>query len=82
MKILITSILTIFISINLVSLNEDIKEIDLPELGDRVSGAVSSDEEKALIDDKVKKALEKAMNSIEKHLENNEKHGNVWDEKH
>ena len=48
MKILITSILTIFISINLVSLNEDIKEIDLPELGDRVSGAVSSDEEKAI----------------------------------
>ncbi len=48
MKILITSILTIFISINLVSLNEDIKEIDLPELGDRVSGAVSSDEERAI----------------------------------
>ena len=47
MKILITSILTIFISINLVSFNEDIKEINLPELGDRVSGAVSSDEEKA-----------------------------------
>ena len=48
MKILITSILTIFISINLVSFNEDIGEIDLPELGDRVSGAVSSDEEKAI----------------------------------
>ncbi len=48
MKILITSILSIFISINLVSFNEDIKEIDLPELGDRVSGAVSSDEEKAI----------------------------------
>ena len=48
MKILITSILTIFISINLVSFNEDIKEIDLPKLGDRVSGAVSSDEEKAI----------------------------------
>ena len=48
MKILITSILTIFISINLVSFDEDIKEIDLPELGDRVSGAVSSDEEKAI----------------------------------
>ena len=48
MKILITSILTIFISINLVSFNEDIKEIDLPELGDRVSGAVSSDEERAI----------------------------------
>jgi predicted Zn-dependent protease len=48
MKILITSILTIFISINLVAFNEDIKEIDLPELGDRVSGAVSSDEEKAI----------------------------------
>ena len=48
MKILITSILTIFISINLVSFNENIKEIDLPELGDRVSGAVSSDEEKAI----------------------------------
>ena len=48
MKILITSILTIFISINVVSFNEDIKEIDLPELGDRVSGAVSSDEEKAI----------------------------------
>ena len=48
MKILIASILTIFISINLVSFNEDIKEIDLPELGDRVSGAVSSDEEKAI----------------------------------
>ena len=48
MKILITSILTIFISINLVSFNEDIKEIDLPELGDRVSGAVSSDEEQAI----------------------------------
>ena len=48
MKILITSILTIFISINLVSSNEDIKEINLPELGDRVSGAVSSDEEKAI----------------------------------
>ena len=48
MKILITCILTIFISINLVSFNEDIKEIDLPELGDRVSGAVSSDEEKAI----------------------------------
>ena len=48
MKILITSILTIFISIKLVSFNEDIKEIDLPELGDRVSGAVSSDEERAI----------------------------------
>ena len=48
MKIFITSILTIFISINLVSFNEDIGEIDLPELGDRVSGAVSSDEEKAI----------------------------------
>ena len=48
MKIFITSILTIFISINLVSFNEDIKEINLPELGDRVSGAVSSDEEKAI----------------------------------
>ena len=48
MKILITSILTIFISINLFSFDEDIKEIDLPELGDRVSGAVSSDEEKAI----------------------------------
>ena len=48
MKILITSILTIFISINLASFDEDIKEIDLPELGDRVSGAVSSDEEKAI----------------------------------
>ena len=48
MKILITSILTLFISINLVSFDEDIKEIDLPELGDRVSGAVSSDEEKAI----------------------------------
>jgi predicted Zn-dependent protease len=48
MKILITSILTIFISINLVSFNEDIKEINLPELGDRVSGAVSYDEEKAI----------------------------------
>ena len=48
MKILITSILTIFISINLLSFNEDIKEINLPELGDRVSGAVSSDEEKAI----------------------------------
>ena len=48
MKILITSILTIFFSINIVSFNEDIKEIDLPELGDRVSGAVSSDEEKAI----------------------------------
>ena len=48
MKILITSILTIFISINLVSFNENIKEINLPELGDRVSGAVSSDEEKAI----------------------------------
>ncbi len=48
MKILISSILTIFISINLVSFDEDIKEIDLPELGDRVSGAVSSDEEKAI----------------------------------
>ena len=48
MKILITSILTIFISVNLVSFSEDIKEIDLPELGDRVSGAVSSDEEKAI----------------------------------
>ena len=48
MKILITSILTIFISINLVSFDVDIKEIDLPELGDRVSGAVSSDEEKAI----------------------------------
>ncbi len=48
MKILITSILTIFISINLVSFDEDINEINLPELGDRVSGAVSSDEEKAI----------------------------------
>ena len=48
MKILITSILTIFISINLVSFDEDMKKIDLPELGDRVSGAVSSDEEKAI----------------------------------
>ena len=48
MKIFITSILTIFISINLVSFDEDIREIDLPELGDRVSGAVSSDEEKAI----------------------------------
>ena len=47
MKIVVTYILTILISINLASL-EDINEIILPELGDRVSGAVSSDEEKAI----------------------------------
>ena len=47
MKIVVTYILTILISINLASL-EDINEINLPELGDRVSGAVSSDEEKAI----------------------------------
>ena len=47
MKIVVTYILTILISINLESL-EDINEINLPELGDRVSGAVSSDEEKAI----------------------------------
>ena len=48
MKILLTLILSIFISINLVSFDEEIKEINLPELGDRVSGAVSADEEKAI----------------------------------
>ena len=48
MKILLTLILSIFISINLVSFDEEIKEIKLPELGDRVSGAVSTDEEKAI----------------------------------
>ena len=47
MKIVVTYILTILISINLAS-SEDINEINLPELGDRVSGAVSSDEEKAI----------------------------------
>ena len=47
MKIVVTYILTILISINLASV-EDINEINLPELGDRVSGAVSSDEEKAI----------------------------------
>ena len=47
MKIVVTYILTILISINLASF-EDINEINLPELGDRVSGAVSSDEEKAI----------------------------------
>ena len=47
MKIVVTYILIILISINLASL-EDINEIILPELGDRVSGAVSSDEEKAI----------------------------------
>ena len=47
MKIVVTYILTILISINLASV-EDISEINLPELGDRVSGAVSSDEEKAI----------------------------------
>ncbi len=47
MKIVVTYILIILISINLAS-SEDINEINLPELGDRVSGAVSSDEEKAI----------------------------------
>ena len=48
MKIHLTLILSIFISTNLVSFDEEIKEINLPELGDRVSGAVSTDEEKAI----------------------------------
>jgi predicted Zn-dependent protease len=48
MKTLITTFLTIFFSINLVSLNQDSVEINLPELGDRVSGAVSADQEKAI----------------------------------
>ena len=33
---------------NLFSLDDEIKELTLPELGDRVSGAVSSSEEKAI----------------------------------
>ena len=33
---------------NLFSLDDEINELTLPELGDRVSGAVSSSEEKAI----------------------------------
>ena len=38
----------VMLSINLFSQDLQIDELDLPELGDRVSGAVSSDQERAI----------------------------------
>ena len=38
----------VMLSINLFSQDLQIDELDLPELGDRVSGAVSSEQERAI----------------------------------
>jgi len=48
MKVLFQCLLTIFFYSNLNAFDEQINEISLPELGDRVSGAVSSSQEKAI----------------------------------
>ena len=48
MKIVFLYIFTSFFIMNLFSLDDEINELTLPELGDRVSGAVSSSEEKAI----------------------------------
>ena len=47
-------------SIILLSLDDEISEISLPELGDRVSGAVSSNEEKAIGEMFLKQAYSQA----------------------
>ena len=48
MKVLFQCLLAIFFYSNLNAFDEQINEISLPELGDRVSGAVSSSQEKAI----------------------------------
>ena len=48
MKILFLYIFLLIFNMNLFSLDDQINEIVLPELGDRVSGAVSASEEKAI----------------------------------
>ena len=48
MKIVFLYIFTSLFIMNLFSLDEEVNELTLPELGDRVSGAVSSSEEKAI----------------------------------
>ena len=48
MNIVFLYIFTSFFIMNLLSLDDEINELTLPELGDRVSGAVSSSEEKAI----------------------------------
>ena len=50
MRIIFLYIFTSFFIMNLFSLEDEITELTLPELGDRVSGAVSSSEEKAIGD--------------------------------
>mgnify|MGYP001202086503 FL=1 len=48
MRILLQSLFLVCLSLNLIGFDESITEINLPELGDRVSGAVSSSQEKAI----------------------------------
>ena len=48
MRILLQRLFLVCLSLNLIAFDESITEIDLPELGDRVSGAVSSSQEKAI----------------------------------
>ena len=48
MRILLQRLFLVCISFDLIAFDESITEIDLPELGDRVSGAVSSSQEKAI----------------------------------
>ena len=48
MKVLFQCLLGTFFCINLSAFNDEIDEVSLPELGDRVSGAVSYSQEKAI----------------------------------
>ncbi len=48
MKVLFQCLLGIFFCLNLSAFNDEIDEVSLPELGDRVSGAVSYSQEKAI----------------------------------
>ena len=48
MRSFLKQILLILISINTLAVDEQINQLNLPELGDRVSGAVSAEQEKAI----------------------------------
>ena len=48
MRSFLKQILLILISINALAVDEQINQLNLPELGDRVSGAVSAEQEKAI----------------------------------
>ena len=48
MKVLFQCLLGTFFCLNLSAFNDEIDEVSLPELGDRVSGAVSYSQEKAI----------------------------------